>query len=246
MKARKTAQKRRSTGHRGPSLDRETILDAALEIIDTKGVDGFTVRTLARTLGVYPTAIYWYIPNRNALLAAVADHAMHDILPTAPPDDWRMWLRQLFHRFRAAMRRHPNVAPLTGAQLISNSGVRPELIEQALTALEAAGFEGERLRHAYNVVIAVMVGFVTIEFASMPPDAGTGWAEGVRDTFRAADPAKYPTLARYLPLIENRAFVVRWQNGVEVPLDDSFEAYVEVAIRGLEWLAADAQLENGR
>jgi AcrR family transcriptional regulator len=224
----------------GPALDRARILDAALAIVDRDGAEGFTIRALARTLGVYPTAIYWYLPSRAALLAAVVDHALHDVLPAAPTGDWREWLRQLFHRYRRAVRRHPNVAPLTGAQLISNGGVRPELVDQILTVLEAAGFEGDALRRAYNVVVAVMVGFVTLEFASRPAEAPAGWADAVRDTFRAADPGAHPALARHLPELENRAFVVRWQNGVDAPLDDSFDAYVEAAVAGLAHLAAQA------
>jgi len=196
------------------------------------------VRKLARTLDVYPTAIYWYVPNRNAILAAVVDHALHDILPAAPSDDWRGWLRQLFHRYREGVRRHPNVAALAGAQLISNGGMRPQLIDQILTVLDSAGFQGADLRHAYNVVIAVMTGFVTMEFAPQPADDVPAWRDSVRNTFRSADAETYPVLARYLPDLENQAFVVRWQNGVDAPLDDSFDAYVDVAVHGLEMLAS--------
>ena len=234
----RSAQERRS-------LSRQAILDAALTIIDAEGADGFTMRKLARALGVYPTAIYWYIPSRHAVLAAVVDYALHDILPAAPSDDWRDWLRQLLHRYREGVRRHPNVAALAGAQLISNGGMRPQLIDQILTILENAGFQGAGLRHAYNVVIAVMTGFVTMEFAPAPADDVSAWRDSVRDTFRSADAQSHPALARNLADLENRAFVVRWQNGIEVPLDDSFDAYVDVAIHGLEMLASRPSRTQG-
>jgi len=235
--SRNTASPARAA-QKQPSLSRQSILDAALTIIDADGADGFTMRKLARALGVYPTAIYWYIPSRHAVLAAVVDYALHDILPAAPSEDWRDWLRQLLHRYREGVRRHPNVAALAGAQLISNGGMRPELIDQILTVLENAGFRGSGLRHAFNVVIAVMTGFVTMEFAPAPADDVSAWRDSVRDTFRNADAQSHPALARHLADLENRAFVVRWQNGVEVPLDDSFDAYVDVAIHGLEKLAS--------
>jgi hypothetical protein len=56
----------------------------------------------------------------------------------------------------------------------------------------------------------------------------------MRSSLRAIDAEKYPVLAHNLPRLENRAFIVRWQNGTKVPLDDSFELFIDVAIRGLE------------
>jgi TetR/AcrR family tetracycline transcriptional repressor len=43
-----------------------------------------------------------------------------------------------------------------------------------------------------------------------------------------------PTLARYLPKLANKAFIMRWSNCVEVPLDSSFDMFVDVIILGLE------------
>jgi hypothetical protein len=37
-----------------------------------------------------------------------------------------------------------------------------------------------------------------------------------------------------LPKLANKAFIFRWQNGTEVPLDSSFAANVEIFVAGLE------------
>lgn len=241
---RKRSEGGAPTAERRP-LSRQAILDAALTIIDADGADGFTMRKLARALGVYPTAIYWYIPSRHDVLAAAVDHALHDILPVPPPPDWRIWLRQLFRNYRERVRRHPNVASLAGAHLVSNGGMQPQFVDQLLAVLDGAGFQGDALRHAYNVVVAVMAGFVTMEFGPAPADDRPAWRDSVRDTFRTADAEAYPMLARHLPDLENRAFVVRWQNGAEAPLDDSFDAYIDVAIHGLERLASQTAKTQG-
>jgi len=54
--------------------------------------------------------------------------------------------------------------------------------------------------------------------------------------------ASYPLMARLLPLLANSAFMMRWENGVRRPMDDSFEAYVDVVIFGLERLRGEVSL----
>jgi TetR/AcrR family transcriptional regulator, tetracycline repressor protein len=218
-------------------LSRERIVAAALAIIDAEGVEGFSMRGLAQALGVYPTAIYWHVPNRNALLAEVVAHALAGIVPPDDAGDWDLWLKELFRRYRGAVRRHPHLAALMGAQLVSNAGVSPAFVENVLAVLSLAGFTDQALVRAYNTVIALMVGFVTIEFAAAPVEDATAWAASLKRAIADVDPDRHPLLARNLPRLANHAFILRWQNGADVPLDDSFEMYVDAAVRGLKQLA---------
>jgi TetR/AcrR family transcriptional regulator, tetracycline repressor protein len=48
------------------------------------------------------------------------------------------------------------------------------------------------------------------------------------------DVIQHQALARYLPRMANKAFIVRWSNGTEVPLDTSFDLFIDVIILGLE------------
>jgi AcrR family transcriptional regulator len=218
-------------------LSRERIVAAALAIIDAAGVDGFSMRGLAQALGVYPTAIYWHVPNRNALLAEVVSHALAGVVPPDDVGDWDLWLKELFRGYRSAVREHPHLAALMGAQLVSNAGVSPAFVEKVLAVLSLAGFTDEHLVRAYNTVIALMVGFVTIEFATAPAEDAPAWAASLKRAIHDVDPGRHPLLARNLGRLANRAFILRWQNGVEVPLNDSFEMYVDAAVKGLRQLA---------
>ena len=57
----------------GAGLSREHVLDAALQIVETEGIDGLTIRGLAGKLGVAATAIYWHVGDKQALLDGVAE-----------------------------------------------------------------------------------------------------------------------------------------------------------------------------
>lgn len=224
-----------------PKLTKDKIVAAALAVIDRRGGADFSLRDVARRLGVYPTAIYWHVPGRNALIGEIAAFAMRDIVPPVDPRNWRAWLRGLFRRYRVAVRRHPNIAPLLGAQLVSNEGVDARLIEGMLLALTHAGYSGRALIDAFNVVVVTMSNFVTMEFAPEPAEDPRGWAAGLERRIRALGTPDYPTLARHLPAMANRVFILRWQNGTKVPLDSSFEAFIDCVIAGL-----GARVRKGR
>lgn len=216
-------------------LDKATIVDAALALIDQQGLEKCSLRNLASALGVYPTAIYWYIASRELLLAEVLAKVLENLAP-APQERWQDYLSEAMVNCHNAVRRHPNVAPLLGAQLVSNSSSDFKLVEGVLAALQQAGFRGPVLAQAYNSFIAALTGFTTLEFAPLP-DNTEAWQTQVQQRLQAVDPQQHPTLVQHLGQLSNRGFNLRWQNGVEAPLDESFAFYVQTLICGLETLA---------
>ncbi|MFD0687259.1 TetR/AcrR family transcriptional regulator [Actinomadura fibrosa] len=53
-----------------------TIADATLEIVAADGVDGVTIRAVARRIGGSTTLVTNYLPTREALLRNAVEHAM--------------------------------------------------------------------------------------------------------------------------------------------------------------------------
>jgi AcrR family transcriptional regulator len=235
-RANSTAKKKAAAADK--ALTRERIVAVAIEQIDQNGLTAFSLREVARQLEVYPTAVYWHVPNRDELLAAVVEATMAGVTPELGKLSWQDWFRELFRRYRKSVQRHPNVAQLVGAQLVSNASLSPLLIDRILAALLQAGCDEARLVDMYNVVVASMVGFATLEFAPLPVDDLATWTDQLQAKVHEIRALEYPTLARHLPALANRAFIVRWQSGSEVPLDSSFEAFVEVTIAGMERMLA--------
>lgn len=221
-----------SASNRALSLER--VARAALARIDERGVDGFSLREVARTLGVYPTAIYWYVRDRNQLLGEACALALRKVTPPREVPCWQDWLRELFRRYRRVMRQHPNLAQLVGARLVSNASFDPSLVERVLETLEEAGCPDDRIVDAYNTVIAAMCGFVTLELAPLPTDEVEHWIGGLRQRVRELPADQHPVLARHLPALSNRAFILRWQSGSQRPMDRGFEAFIDAFVKGLE------------
>ncbi|WP_018152167.1 TetR/AcrR family transcriptional regulator [Leeia oryzae] len=229
---------RKTTLPQQPALDRQRIIQTALDLIDTQGLAGFSIRQVAKALGVYPTAIYWHVPNLAALQAAVVAHVQHGMMPSPDLASWQDWLKQLLHNFREKVKAHPNTAPLIGAHLSANSEVDLVQVEYILGKLQEAGFVMPALLHAYNTVVAAMTGFTTLEFAAQPEDDMENWQQQLQHRLDTLESGRYPVLASLLPGVQNQGFIFRWDNGKQQPMDTSFDHYTETVILGLEQLLA--------
>lgn len=57
-------------------LNRNSIIEAALDILGQFGLADLTMRRLAKSLDVAPGALYWHFPNKQALLGGIAAHLL--------------------------------------------------------------------------------------------------------------------------------------------------------------------------
>lgn len=220
------------------ALGRERILQAALALIDAHGLPAFNIRALAAALGVAPAAIYWHVPNRDALVSGAIALALEGVAAAVPAEaalPWQARLRALLVAFRAALRAHPHLAPVVASELAYNAAFDAPLLEHIVHALEQARFEGEALVDAFNVVVAALCGFATLELSTAPPGADReAWAAACRAQIDAVDAQRHPHLAGRLDALRNRAFLLRWTDGRTQPLQGGFEAWIDVLLRGLE------------
>src|SRR6478735_7134753 len=98
-------------------LQRETVIRAALALLDEVGLEGLTVRRLAAQLGVQNPALYWHFKNKQEMLDGMAAAMLDDAFTTMPPpaagEDWAAWLAESARTFRRALLSHRD-----GAQVI--------------------------------------------------------------------------------------------------------------------------------
>lgn len=215
-------------------LGRERILHATLALIDEKGLAAFNIRALAAALGVYPTAIYWHVAGRDALVAGAISLAMQDVATNLCAGTWQLRLRALMRGYRDALRAHPHLAPVVASELSNNASFDANLLDAVLAALEDAGFEGAAMVDAFNVVIAAMCGFATLELSTAPAGTAAEWQAACQAQISKIDPVLHPHLGRHVGALRNRAFQLRWTDGQEQPLESGFEAWVDVIVAGLE------------
>ena len=134
-------------------LNRESVIDAALELLNETGIDGLTTRKLAQKLGIEQPTLYWHVKNKRALLDALAVEILarhHDYSLPAAGESWQSFLRNNAMSFRRALLRYRD-----GAKV--HLGTRPDekqydTVETQLRFMTENGFS---LRDGLYAISAV-------------------------------------------------------------------------------------------
>ncbi|MBR8643438.1 TetR/AcrR family transcriptional regulator C-terminal domain-containing protein [Streptomyces tuirus] len=184
-----------STERREP-LDRRRVADTALRLLNEVGLDGLTLRAIARELDVKAPALYWHFKDKQALLDEMATEMYRRMVagtPLDPADTWRERLLKTNRGLRAALLGYRD-----GAKVFSGSrftGIEHAgQMEDNLRLLTAAGFTLAQAVRALTTAYMYTLGFVTEEQGVRPlPDERR---EGYDVHERARLMADYPLSAQ--------------------------------------------------
>jgi AcrR family transcriptional regulator len=192
---------RRSRG----SLSQEEILTGAIELVERDGLEGLSMPNLARHLGAGVMSLYWYFHSKEELLAAMAEHAIHEVYGRlSPPGDgpWDEEMLRLATEFAAEARRNPIFAQLCGWRphlLASRPGVLRVLasrFDQELQLLQhGLGLSPAEAASLHNTIYGPTVGYVLMRLGADRggPDERTP-GDALAEAVGRLDPAEYPTL----------------------------------------------------
>jgi AcrR family transcriptional regulator len=153
-------------------ITRELVLAAALDIIDCDGVEGLSMRRLARALDRDPMILYRHAPNKAALLDSVAETVLAQLTVDATDPDWVGQLRSVARSYRALALAHPHVVPLLVTRpLATPLALRPQgtlrPLEDVLELLTRAGFSGPDALHIYRALFGFVHGHVLNELQEL-------------------------------------------------------------------------------
>lgn len=155
---------------------RRQILDAALQLADTHGLAGVSMRAVAQRVGVTPMALYPHVRSKEDLLDGLVDRMLAELLPAVaelPEGDWAARLSALAHELRGVARRHPAVFPL----LMARPSVTPDAVratDAVYQALLDAGMPDEQVPRVERLLSTFVLGFAVSE-------VGGRFSAGTRD-----------------------------------------------------------------
>lgn len=180
-------------GSEGVQLTRESIVAAAVEILDTYGLADMTMRRVATSLGVAPGALYWHIANKQELIAAIAEKILAPVLthPTSTGP------AALAGELRATMLSRRDGAELVAAALSQPESATRTVVEKQLA--ETLPGDDDLARVGSASLLHLVLGATSLEQAQkqhavdtgakVPTDASSDFARGVELLISGLDAA---------------------------------------------------------
>ncbi|KZO58960.1 MULTISPECIES: TetR family transcriptional regulator [Dietzia] len=103
------------------ALTTTTVVDTALDLLRESGLPGMSMRTLATRLGVQPSALYWHVPSKQALLTAVAERVLAAMGSVGSGASAAAELREVGAVLRAAVTGVPDGAEIVALGLAAGA-----------------------------------------------------------------------------------------------------------------------------
>src|SRR5437764_8536249 len=196
----------RERPHKGPKpgLSLAKIVDAAVHVADTEGLDAVSMGRVATALGAAPMSLYRHVSSKEELRRLMVDAAWGDSPgPLAAGENWRDGLSRWAWTMRAGARRHPWVVRIP----ISGLPIMPREIawfEDALACMAGTGLTEARKAS----VIMLLSGYVRNQAATEADIAAAVAASGLgMDEWMASypamlrqltDPRRFPALTAFI------------------------------------------------
>ncbi|MGY0492202.1 TetR/AcrR family transcriptional regulator C-terminal domain-containing protein [Streptomyces sp. WG-D5] len=165
-----------------PGLDKAHVADTALDLLNDVGLEGLTLRAIAKRLNVQAPALYWHFKNKQALLDEMATVMFRRMTEAGevreaqgagvtveyrPQESWQEWLLQGNRQLRATLLRYRDGAKVFSGSRFTGTdhGARMEV---DLRLLLDAGFTADQAAWASSTAYMYTLGFVTEEQGMKP------------------------------------------------------------------------------
>jgi TetR/AcrR family tetracycline transcriptional repressor len=170
----------------------ETVVCAALALVDSGGLESLTMRRLATSLGIQLPTIYRLFDGKQALLNEMAETILGRVLDRVRSDgglddaDWTRRITRIARALRETLLEQRDGARIVGGSYTSKQPTLT-LADTMLASLRAAGFPSGTLIWAMSTIFSFVLGEVLEQ-------QGAHGAEADLITASVSDGA-YPCLA---------------------------------------------------
>ncbi|UQS25177.1 TetR/AcrR family transcriptional regulator C-terminal domain-containing protein [Amycolatopsis thermalba] len=145
---------------------RRDVVERAIEVLDEYGLESLTMRRLAAELGLQPSALYHHVPNKQTLLAAIADEILARGKRERRAAEWDRRVVEICAELRDAM-----LAYRDGAEVVATAHTfglgASEPATQLREALRDGGLDGDLVEVGTRALLHLVFGHTAEEQAAL-------------------------------------------------------------------------------
>lgn len=152
-------------------LDRAEIVRVAIELLDTQGLDSFSMRKLAQALEIKSPSLYWHVRSKEELYDLIID-TVYGKCPL--PDETLAWdarLTELSLSLRKVFLDHPAAARLLPGRVPAGPNAL-RVADHIIGTMRRAGFDDKYASYGYLILHFYVAGFASLEVAFGKGSAG--------------------------------------------------------------------------
>lgn len=139
-------------------MDLERLVAATLALLDERGLPDLSMRAVAASVGVQPSALYWHVRSKQELLGLVADR----IVAEAGEAGDAAGLAEQVDRLQAALLSHRDGAELVASSValgMGGAGIR----QQLAAAAERDAVPADRAPAVVEALALILLGHTQLE-----------------------------------------------------------------------------------
>jgi AcrR family transcriptional regulator len=205
-------------------LSEDAVIDAALAILQSEGLEAVTMRRVAQALDTGAASLYVYVSGRDGLLQAMVDRVSATIELESPnPSRWRAQIHSLLERMHQALVAHPGIAALTLANPPTTEAVLL-VAENLLGILLAGGIDPQDAAWACDLFVLLVTGVASEDDVRRARGFSSDGEireqiDVLHKTFAGLPPDRFPLLAAHAAQMVAGDVGERFRFAIDVVID---------------------------
>ncbi|MGG4039249.1 TetR family transcriptional regulator [Heyndrickxia ginsengihumi] len=155
------------------ALKKDQIIDEALQLLKEDGLEGVTLRKLAKRLAVQPSALYWHFKNKEILINEMAESILQkefrNIEEQEKGETWQERLLDIFRRLRKALLSYTDAGRIVASSQASSMMAR--ITEMGIKILINEGISLHKSRLIVLTATKYTFGYVIEEQIAPSPES---------------------------------------------------------------------------
>jgi len=201
-------------------VNRDTVTQAGLKLLNEVGLEKLTLRLLGRALGIQAATLYWHFKSKEELLDEMATTVLArstaQLVPVRDSRDWHAWAASFGTGLRKTLLAYRDGARMVSATRLTNTEYM-KTVERIGAKLVESGFTVRQTVILLSTIYNYTLSFVMEEHAVYPRPGERSPQYDIAERNARLDANEFPLLRQSGAILFDK-FDRRYKEGLELIL----------------------------